>query len=93
MHHSATYCISFRDAADKVTDKEAVELNEAAGPVFKFDAPNADTDGAVVANLRFGVAKSIESLMFDLTKLYTHPGNTYARIAFMLSDPKVVSFV
>ena len=78
---------------DKVTEKEAVELVEAEGPVFTFDAPNADTDGAVVANLRFGVAKSIESLMFDLTKLYTHPGNTYARIAFMLSDPKVGSFV
>ena len=69
------------------------EMMTSDGPVLKFDAPNGDMDGAIVAKLRYGVAKTIASLMFDKTKLYSPPGNIYARIAFMLGDEDVTSYL
>ena len=68
------------------------EMLTADGPVLKFEAPNGDMDGGIVAKLRYGVAKTIDSLMFDQTKLYSPPGNYYTRIAFMLGDENVTSY-
>ena len=68
------------------------EMVTSDGPVLKFDAPNGDMDGGIVARLRYGVAKTLASLMFDQTRLYSPAGNIYTRIAFMLGDEDVTSY-
>ena len=84
--------MSLRDMVDLIPDDEIIELGVEDGPVFNFDAPNEYLDGGIIANLRYAVAKSIGSLMFDQTKLYTAPAKIYNRIAFMLSDENVTSY-
>ena len=62
--------MSFKDVIELIPDEEIIELGVDDGPVLNFDEPNELIDGGIVANLRYAVAKSIGSLMFDQTKLY-----------------------
>ena len=71
LKNSPTYSMSFRDVVELIPDDEIIELGVEDGPVLNFDAPNEYLDGGIIANLRYAVAKSIGSLMFDQTKLYT----------------------